>query len=107
MDHLEKAKKIVDVFLKKRNYSGEDEYLFVEALNYVIDQTGDSDYVTALGGYYYGKKRFDLALMMIGFMESNMVPKSIFGLFERFLTLSAVAFVAVIGVWIFIKPGEE
>ena len=62
MDKLVQAKKIVDDYYKKRNPNEEDEYLFVEALNYIIDKTGDPDYITSLGGYYYGKKKFDLAL---------------------------------------------
>ena len=62
MGKLEEAKEIVDKFYNKRNTNKDDEYLFVEALNYIIDSTGDPEYVSALGGYYYGKKRFDLAL---------------------------------------------
>ena len=45
-----------------------------------------------------------LSFMLVGALVSNMVPKSIFGLFERFSTLSATAFVAVLGVWTFVEP---
>ncbi len=62
MDKLSSAKQIVDGFYGKKNPTEDDEYLFVESLKYIIDKTGDFNYATDLGGYYYGKKRFDLAL---------------------------------------------
>lgn len=62
MEKLENAKEIVDKYYQKKNPTKDDDYLFVEALNYILDQTGDPEYATELGGYYYGKKKFDLAL---------------------------------------------
>ena len=49
-----------------------------------------------------------LTCMMVGALVSNIVPKAIFGLFERFSTLSATAYVALIGIWVFRLPlGEK
>ena len=38
------------------------------------------------------------AAMMIGALGTGLMPKSVFGLFERFSTFSAVAFNAVLGI---------
>lgn len=56
------AEKILDSFYSKSNYSEEDEYEFIEALEYLIDQTNDPNYMMQLGGHYYEIRRFDLAL---------------------------------------------
>lgn len=42
-----------------------------------------------------------LAAMLIGPMGTALLPKAVFGLFERFSTFSAVVFNAVLGVWLF------
>ena len=42
-----------------------------------------------------------LSLMMVGAIASNLVPKEVFGLFERFSTLSATLYVAIVGVFVF------
>lgn len=41
-----------------------------------------------------------LAAMMIGALGTGILPKSVFGLFERFSTFSAVVFNAVLGVYL-------
>lgn len=41
-----------------------------------------------------------LAAMMIGALGTGIMPKSVFGLFERFSTFSAVVFNAVLGVYL-------
>ena len=42
------------------------------------------------------------SMMMIGALSPTpIIPKSIFGLFERFSTLSATAFTAIVGVWVY------
>lgn len=41
-----------------------------------------------------------LAAMMIGAIGSGAMPKSVFGLFERFSTFSAVIFNAVLGIYL-------
>ena len=41
-----------------------------------------------------------LTVMMIGALGTGIMPKSVFGLFERFSTFSAVVFNAVLGVYL-------
>ena len=41
---------------------------------------------------------FCLAMMLIGPIGTSMLPKSVFGIFERFSTFSAVIFNAILGV---------
>ena len=41
-----------------------------------------------------------LAAMMIGALGTGILPKSVFGLFERFSTFSAVIFNAVLGTYL-------
>lgn len=55
------AKKYVDNFFDIKNPTNDEEILFVESLKYLIDNTGDKKYMTELGGFYYEKKKFDLA----------------------------------------------
>ena len=38
--------------------------------------------------------------MMLGALGTGILPKSVFGLFERFSTFSAVVFNAVLGVYL-------
>ena len=42
-----------------------------------------------------------LALMLIGSVGTGIVPPAYFGIFERFSVLAAVAFNAVLGVYLF------
>ncbi len=62
MDKIEESKRIVDSYYEKKNPSEKDDSLFVEALDYLIEKTGDLKYATQLGGFYYENKKFDLAL---------------------------------------------
>ncbi len=52
----------VQAFNKKSNPSREDEFLFIEALEYLIATENKPEYMMELGGYYYEQRRFDLAL---------------------------------------------
>ena len=40
----------------------EEEFEYIEALRYLIEETGRTRFMTELGGYYYEQKQFDLAL---------------------------------------------
>lgn len=48
-----------------------------------------------------------LALMLLGAMGTGVLPKAVFGLFERFSTFSAVIFNAVLGVYLFTGKFEK
>ena len=56
------ARKICREFYQLTNPNDEDEFLFVEALQFLIEETKNSDYMVDLGAFYYGKRQFDLAL---------------------------------------------
>ena len=51
-----------------RNYYGiskpteDDDFMFVEALSFIIEETKDPHRMLELGGWYYDERRFDLAL---------------------------------------------
>ena len=49
------------------------------------------------------------AAMLLGALGTGLMPKSVFGLFERFSTFSAVVFNAVLGVYLLrgAFPGQE
>ena len=59
---IPEAKRIQRDFYRLINPTEEDRFLFAEALDYLITETKDSDYMVDLGGMYYEQKRFDLAL---------------------------------------------
>lgn len=56
------AKKICKNYYNLTNPGEEDRFLFAEALDYLIKETKDSNYMVELGGLYYEQRRFDLAL---------------------------------------------
>ncbi len=49
-------------FADEDNPSEEDFFLYSEAMAFLIEETKDSDYMLELGGWYYERKDFDLAL---------------------------------------------
>nr|MBQ4458722.1 sel1 repeat family protein [Clostridia bacterium] len=60
--NIEKAKNTVWELGKKSVMTPDEEFTYIESLEFLIDETKDTDYMTQLGGYYYGKKIYDLAL---------------------------------------------
>lgn len=61
-----------------------------------------------IGGYRDKKHRLiailatiALAIMLIGAIGTNVVPKDYFGIPERFSTFAAVGFTAVLGLYLF------
>ena len=56
------AKKIYRNYYRLTHPNEEDRFLFVEALEYLIHETKNSDYMVELGAMYYEQRRFDLAL---------------------------------------------
>lgn len=46
---------------KRREFTPYEENLFIDSLKFLIEIKGDSFFMMALGGYYYGKKKFDLS----------------------------------------------
>ena len=56
------ARKICQDFYDLTNPTEDDEFVFTEAMRFLIDETKNSDCMVELGGYYYGIRQFDLAL---------------------------------------------
>lgn len=57
----EEAKRLVEKHYQKDNISKDDEFIFVEACQFLIETENDSDAMVNLGGYYYAKEKYDLA----------------------------------------------
>lgn len=55
------AKKICQSYYENTNPTEEDTFLYIEALDYLIEETKDSDCMVELGGLYYEACQFDLA----------------------------------------------
>ena len=59
---LLEAREAVHSFYALTNLTEDDRFLLVEALEYLIRETKDPQYIMMLGGIYYEERRFDLAL---------------------------------------------
>ena len=59
---IREAKEICRKYYNLSNPKEDDDFLLVEALKFLIEETKEPDYMVDLGGYYYGKRKFDLAL---------------------------------------------
>ena len=59
---ITEAKRIVREYYENEHASTEEEFVFTEALRFLVEETKDPDYMNELGAFYYGKKQFDLAL---------------------------------------------
>ncbi|MCR5654435.1 MAG: sel1 repeat family protein [Lachnospiraceae bacterium] len=56
------ARKIVTDFSEGVKNTEEDEFIFLEAFKFLIDEEHDPGDMMQLGGYYYEQRKFDLAL---------------------------------------------
>ena len=56
------ARNICRNYYDLTNPSEEDRFLLAEALDFLITETKEPDYMVELGGMYYEQRRFDLAL---------------------------------------------
>ena len=59
---VSEARQIVKDFREESVYSEEEEFLFIEALQFLIEREKSPADMLYLGGYYYEQKRFELAL---------------------------------------------
>ena len=59
---IKEAENIVRSFDEGRKFTDEEEFMFIEAMNFLIEERKDPRDMMNLGGYYYEKKHFDLAL---------------------------------------------
>ena len=56
------AIKTVEELRRKSVLTPEDEFVYIEALEYLIEETKGTGWMVELGGYYYELRQFDLAL---------------------------------------------
>lgn len=56
------ARKIVEELDDGRKFTDDEEFMFIEAMNFLIEEEKNPGDMMWLGGYYYEQKRFDLAL---------------------------------------------
>lgn len=59
---ITEAKKICLDHHRNTERSADDEFMYTEALKYLVEETKSPSYMLELGGYYYGNRYFDLAL---------------------------------------------
>lgn len=58
---IEKAQQILDDYYDLTQPTYEDDIQLINALEYLIKETNNPEYMLELGGWYYGQKQFDLA----------------------------------------------
>ena len=59
---ITEAKKLINDYGYKSVLTDEEEFLLLEAYDYMIRTTGETRWMVELGGYHYDKRDFDLAL---------------------------------------------
>jgi tetratricopeptide (TPR) repeat protein len=59
---VEEARRIEQEFYRVSNPDEEQEFMYIEAINFLIAEENKPEDMMSLGGYYYELKRFDLAL---------------------------------------------
>ncbi len=60
--NITEARKILRDYYRLTNPTEDDRFLLTEALDFLIRETKDPDYMVELGAVYYEQRRFDLAL---------------------------------------------
>ena len=58
---IESAKQVLDDYYDLVHSKYEDDIQFIHALDFLIQETNNPEYMVELGGWYYGQKQFDLA----------------------------------------------
>ena len=58
---IESSKQILDDYYDLTQPTYEDDIQLINALEYLIKETNNPEYMVELGGWYYGQKQFDLA----------------------------------------------
>lgn len=59
---LAQAKLNIEKYYEIKTPNDDEDFLYIESLEYMIKETNDPSYMMELGGYYYEKQNFDLAL---------------------------------------------
>ena len=59
---ITEAKKIYNEYIDKSVLSPDEEFMLLEAMDFLVQETKDTRWMVELGGYHYDQKNFDLAL---------------------------------------------
>ena len=59
---INEARRICRDYYRLAVPTDDDEFIFTEALGFLIGETKDPSYMMELGGHYYDRRKFDLAL---------------------------------------------
>lgn len=62
INSISEAQSAVERFESDNAPTKDGEFMYIEALHYLFDETGEGEYISRLAGYYYEQRRFDLAL---------------------------------------------
>ena len=60
--NIKDAKEIYSQYSYKSVLTEDEEFMLIEAMRFLVEKTGDTRWMTELGGYYYELRQFDLAL---------------------------------------------
>lgn len=58
---IENAKEIIDTYIDLTKPSYQDDIEYIQALEFLIEQTKDPEYMVQLGSWYYEQRQYDLA----------------------------------------------
>ena len=75
--NISEAKQIINDFNDRASHTEEESFLYTEALQFLINETHETRYITELGGYYYELRDFDLALKYYE-MAAELGDKSVY-----------------------------
>ena len=59
---IAEARRIINEYEYKSVLTDDEEFLMLEAFEFMIEATKETEWMVRLGGYYYEKRNFDLAL---------------------------------------------
>ena len=69
--NIRDAEEIYERYSSRNVLSEDEEFLYIEALEYLIYETKNTKWMVSLGGYYYEKEIYDLALKYYEMADSH------------------------------------
>lgn len=75
--NISQAMKLIDEYSRQSVHTEQEDLMYVEALQYLFDETHDPKYIAELGFFYYESRRFELALKYYE-MAAELGNKSVY-----------------------------
>lgn len=75
--NISEAKRMIEDYNKKSAHTEQDDFMYIEALQYLFNETHETKYIAELGGYYYEIRCFELALKYYE-MAAGLGDKSVY-----------------------------